>query len=313
MKKKSLNWSINLPNKNMFKMDFELPAQLKARVTSGLEIEPSKQNEMLARAYTPGLEVVDGSVEYADIRIDHRESEDRKLLQDDGHLTVCDQWRDRISFDIYHLLYSVSRIEFLKRNLFSVHSACTKKADDHTLIVGHSGSGKTTTAIDLVQRHGQRMVSGNKTLVEFHQDAAMRVIAGTPTITIRQSDRGRYENVIGENVCYYDRMAFELNREQYTKPFGGDIKKIAVVRLHDGLKDCRRLREAGALHALYPYFLDTVNANTIVCDGNDVFVGNAPLDAPKKLLIDLGRALAKIEVYSVAGPLSFVSDSIANL
>lgn len=295
----------------MFDVSFSLPADLTARLTSDRDLTVDKASRMLARAYTPGLEVKSDTVEKPDIRIDHRESDDKRMERDDSHVKLYDQWGNEIKFDVYHLIASATRVKLLEKGLYPVHSSCVGK-NDHVLIVGHSGSGKTTTALDLVQRHNMTMVSGNKTLVSM-DSGAMKVVAGTPTITIRQSDRDRYASVIGESVSYFDRLAFELQEQQYTAPFGGNIRAIAVIRLHDGLNDFKQYSPGSALHTLHPYLLDTVNANTIVCDGHGIFVGNPPEGTPERLTKELREALGKIPVYSIAGPLSFVADKIAKL
>ena len=297
----------------MLDLSFKLPGDLTARVTSEADLAVEEEQRMLVRAYVPGLEIVAKPQENPDIHIHHQESTDQKLLSEGNRLTVCDAWRNQFSFDIYHLLYSAARVKFLEKGLFSVHSSCVEDEKGHTSIVGHSGSGKTTTALDLVQNHGKKMSSGNKTLIAFDEKATMRVMAGTPTMTIRQSDRERYASVIDRRITYYDRMAFELNPKQCTSSFGGPLRTIVLVRLHDGLSDTKKMSPTSALHALYPYFLDTEEANTVVCGGYGVFTGTPPEGVPQQLALSLKKALEHVEVYSVAGPLSFVSQTISTL
>ena len=296
----------------MLNQFFSLPENLSAQVTSNLDLDFGPENNMLLQAYVPGANSVPDQIDEPDIQIIHQESEERKLVHEGINITIYDQWRGKISFDIYHLLYSASRVKLLEKNMYPVHSSCVESNGGHLLIIGHSGSGKTTTALELVKNDDAKFSSGNKTVVAF-DGASMRMIAGTPTVTIRQSDLAKYDSIIANCIPYYNRLAFHLNLEKYTQLFRGEIRAVVLLRLHDGLNDFTTLNPSSALHTLYPYFLDTVNADTIVCNGNGVFVGTPPIGSQERLVKRLQHSLQYIPVYSVTGPMSFVTNVISKL
>lgn len=300
----------------MINTSFSLPKGITAHLTSkspSVKLGPTEK--MLLQAYVPGLNVLDEILLKPDLSILHRESAQQTMLQTDNQkkITICDLWRDQVSFDIYHLLYGLTRKELLVEEAYSVHSACVEKNGRHILLIGHSGSGKSTTALKLVEDHGQKMVSGNKTVVTFDDHNQIQVIAGTPTMTIRQSDHHKFASVIGESVSYFDRLAFKLKPEQYTTPFGGKVEAIVFVQLNDGVQDFKQLNSHGAVHRSFPFFLDVVNADVLVCQEKALFDGTPPEGIKDLLRKSLSNALQKTPVYSAVGTLPFVANQIAQL
>jgi len=81
--------------------------------------------------------------------------------------------------------------------------------------------------------------------------------------------------------------------------------------LNDGVQDWRELQPTSALHTLYPYFLDTVNADIVI--GKDVFNGSVSQETKKYLAGRLGKAVERVPVYSAAGSLSFIVEKIAGM
>lgn len=296
----------------MLDVSVSLPADLTARLKSEIDGGLDDRSHILLQAYVPGVKVLRAPVAKPDILIEHRESSGKRFERRGDHLTLCDQWRGQIAFDLYHVLYAAERVKLLERGYYPIHAASSGN-NEQVLLVGHSGSGKTRTAIELAERYGQKISSGNKTVVTFDEHHAMRVVAGTPTMTIRQTDYESYSSLAKEGVSYNHRVAFLVRPEQYVAPVRQRIRAIFLLRLHDGLHEKKDLDPRVALHPLYPYFLDTVNANVIVCGGYGVFVGTPPVGVPEKLAADLKEALEKVPVYSVAGPLPFVVDTIAKV
>ena len=162
-------------------------------------------------AYTPGLVFSDDLTLNPDFIVSHVESDKKSVELKDKELTIYDSWNGKISFDLYPLVYSIARKLFLIESSYSIHSSCVDK-NGLILIVGHAGSGKTTTALNLVTKHGAKWASGNKTLLRFN-DSKILAVAGTETTTIKQSDEPAYIDFIGDRLPYFDRLAFNLKDE----------------------------------------------------------------------------------------------------
>ena len=199
--------------------------------------------------------------------------------------------------DIPHYLYGLARLEFLRKGLFPVHAACVGKDAGHALIVGHSGDGKTTVALKLIREHGCRLFSGNKTVVRF-SDGAIVAVAGTTTVT---------------EVTPKGRRLFRLESGQYETRAAVPIRTIAKVKLNDGAESMALLKPLSALHALYPFFLDAVNADVSVAEGEHVLSGNPSDGVRERLAKNLWKALGAIPAYSITGSLPFVIENLQKL
>jgi hypothetical protein len=286
----------------MTELQFSLPKNFTGRFVSDGNIEISQKELLLLEAYVPGIEIVSGSPRF-DARIEHKESDEQRMVVEGNDITLYGSWDGKLSSDVYHLISGVARQHYLKNNLFPVHAACVG-LDDLVLIAGHSGNGKTTVSLELLEKAGMKMYSGNKTVVDLARENP-EAVAGTRTMTARTADLK--QDVQG--VQYGDRTAFKLDDAQYAE--AGDIGSVVLVRLNDGVQDWRELSPTSALHRLYPYFLDSVNADVVV--GSDVFDGSASQQTKEYLAERLDSALQQVPVYSATGSLPFIVENIAGM
>lgn len=274
-----------------------LPNKLNAEISSDSNLNIDKSVALLINAYIPGAKFLKAKPKKIDIKITHTESTARKMHRTGNHVRIYDNWSGKLPLDIYHLLYSVLRVNLIREGFYSVHSSCVGKKS-YCLIVGHSGHGKTSVTLGLVN-NGMKMLSNNKTIVSFGKD--LTVVAGTTSVTVK----GKSAN----GIAYGDRSVFVLDKNKYAYP-NVKISSIFVVMINDKEKEFKKLEPTNALHVLYPYFLDAVNSDTIIC--NDVFVGNV-LNAEEKLVKLLSQTLEKIPAYSISGTSKFIIKNILKI
>ncbi len=292
---------------------FSISNQFSLKISSDKDLSFSESEYLLLKGYIPGVVRLDSEPERIDLTIEHVESEDKKLVQTENHVQIFDTWKGSFSADLYHLLYGIVRVQFLKRNLFPIHGACVGK-DGYVLIVGHSGAGKTSVVLKLLEDNGIKVFSGNKTVVSFDQNNKLMAVAGTPTITIRGSDKNKLDDLkVSDHVEYWERYAFMLSPDRYSTQTSVPIKAIVVVKLNDYMQECKKINPLSALHNLYPFFLDVVNADVVISDTEDVFVGTPPQGIEKYLATHLKAALQDVPVYSLIGSSIFVSSEIIKL
>lgn len=292
--------------------EFTLPLSLSAQITSTGELAFTDDDLLLAQAYVPGLERSGRRVRQADITISHVESSRADLVRRGRRLTVQDRWNGQLPLDAWFLLYAEARRRWLERQVFSVHGACLGMRGG-ILIVGHSGSGKSTVAMEMLRRRGVKLFSGNKTLVTIGKSGALTAIAGTMTMTVGAADRKRYARFVDQGADYWGRYAFSLKESYRAADRPLPIRAIAVVRLNDGIAQQVRLQPVSALHTLYPFFLDAVNADVIAGTGSSVLVGTPPPGTQEALARNLERACGRIPVHVISGSLSFVGKRLASL
>ncbi len=280
------------------------PNDILIQFKSSLDLDLDDRARTLLEAYAPGINLISETSLTPNVIIEHDQSGDKKLVRSENRVLISDVWEKELPLDFYHLLYSIVRVELMKHNLFSVHAACVGK-DGYILIVGHTGVGKTSIVLELLKNRGLLMLSGNKTVVSFKQDG-LEAIAGTSTLTAHQKDIERHLGET-ETISYGGRAALKP-KGSTNKP--GLVKAIVIASLNDGVAENNLIEPISALHRLYPYFLDTVNADTIMCDGKAVYVGAPSPGTQEKLAQQLHESLSEIPTYSISGSINFVCDSI---
>lgn len=178
--------------------------------------------------------------------------------------------------DIPHLLYNILRGLWINKAIFPVHSI----AFDNNLIIGHSGTGKTTLAQALI-KHGFNLSSFDKTLVKFKNNQILGV-SGTHYLSVRLKaqkriilspvDIGKFSN--------YENIFFLV----------GSMGKLKIEKINS----------PSSLHQLYPYFLDIQKSITVLEEGNNFYEPKISNVIKKKLCVEISQ-LKDTNVFSLIG------------
>lgn len=288
---------------------FELGGDVTIGLTSTGRLELDKDRELLLGAYLPGVVVRDELMDETDARIEHIESTEPGLQQNGDEIVLHDAWNDEYPTDLPYLLAGVARALWIRRGIYPVHAACVG-TDTMSLLPGNSGAGKSTVSLRLAHEHGQKIYSGNTTLVRFDGEDGMEAVGGTLTMTLRTDDfrQGEYDTV--RSLQYGDRTAFLLADEQYADTAPQRIGKVALLRLTDRDESWERLSTASALHQLYPQYMDALREDTIVADGAGVYVGATPAEDRRQLAQNLRGALKTVPVWQGRGDAEYLTDKL---
>lgn len=283
---------------------------------------------LLLGAYLPGVELADLSEKNAKrekglVTIALRQSSKPRLsLSKNGKsYTFFTPSTGDALMDLIFLTYGIVRQKWLKLGLYCVHAACLENQQKQlSLIVGHSGVGKTAITLSALAR-GYKVFSGNRTLVEITSGSSkgdpviITAVAGTSTITTRAEDLARHlpEALENEEFGYEGRSAFSLSKRFYADPAPQAVTLISLPRLNDGAEKSRQLSALSALHKLYPFFLDAVNADIVLAGGRLVFAGSPPSSVNKRLARALSQALTNLPVWELEGSLPFINHTLEDL
>lgn len=300
----------------------KLPGALALRIYVPEPYFTDETARMLAAAYLPGAEFLacgavlgEGElVGFTKLTLRFVEAPEAKLTVENGSYTLSGTLAGEATLmDLLFLCYGVARLHWLKVGLYPVHGACLAPAnqDGLRLIVGHSGVGKTALTLSRVAR-GEKVFSGNKTLVKI-EDGLVTAVAGTLPITTRAEDAARHLDAASIKAGYQGRSAFYLADDCYADSAPQAVKLIVLPRLNDGVEKSKKLSELSALHKLYPYFIDAVNADIILAGGKVVLCGSPPDGAQAQLARTLAAALAGLSVHEIEGSLAFVNQTLETL
>ena len=264
----------------------------------------------LINAYLPGVNLSPETQIKPNVTIVFHESENKSLNTTADIIAINDLWDGKISLDLWHLMYSLVRQNLLSHNLFSVHAACAGK-NKMVLLVGHSGMGKTTLMLRLVSDYDWSIFSGNKTVIDFSKGIC--AVAGTKTISIKESDIVKYPNLKQTSVIYSNRTALQLDNEYFDNRLEVPISAICIVKVDDGHNESIELSYPSNMHSLYPFFMDTVYADTIMCDGEEVYSGDPPPETRNLLSRKLKNSLPSIKVFNMLGSVKYLANQIKTL
>lgn len=294
--------------KNDRSIYLSVPDVLNIEIKGEFECQPG-EIETLAQAYLPGV-IIGRKMLHPDVVISFKQSLEKRIAADGKNYIIFDDWKGKLSLDVWHFAYSILRICLLEHQLYPVHAACVGKKK-HVLLVGHSGSGKSNVLLKLINDYDWTAFSGNKTVISLENNT-VRAVMGTLSMSLWERDLSKFPNIESKKINYQSRAAFELDDRHYSPEKIEYISTIYLVKLNDGVSEIEELFYPSSSHVLYPYFMDFVNADTILCDGNDIFLGTPPNGCQQMLVRKLKTALTKVRVIKISGSLEFITKNIAS-
>jgi uncharacterized protein (TIGR00661 family) len=294
------------------RFNFMLPAGVTVQFISDSVALISDKDFTVLSTYNPGIKRYEGEIADPVIKITHTESDTFSFAQRKTQVDIHDSWKGTLPDDFAHLLYACARLAWLERGVFPVHAACI--GDDtlgYTLIVGHSGSGKTTVSLQGVFHNHLLLYSGDKTLIKIEPNGEVRAIAGTKMVSIRNSDRPLWEGSIESPVSYADRILFSLHDQQYASTSAVTIKSVVMLKLSDFDCSFSEINFPMSLHLLYPYFMDKAREDITIANGKGVFDGSPSQDTKERLTKSLSLAIQSISISQMRADRTRVALEIA--
>lgn len=175
---------------------------------------------------------------------------------DNYFISIKGLWNHSSKQDIPHLAYSLLRQYCIDHEIYPVHSIGIY----HTLLIGHSGQGKTTLALEAIKEN-LPVFSTDRTLLHFDNGELISRL-GTSLLSVRTKhvnciDYHKTPALIGysgeRELCYY---------KQINQP--NIIHSIVLFQLTEQPLFIERISSTSALHQLYPYFLDVIKQDVLL-------------------------------------------------
>lgn len=296
-----------------FSKSWGLGGGITVKFQSDIHFDYTQNDEVQLSAHLPGLHEGDSQGRQSTLILNHHYVPGSvQLHQECDRVDIVAPWEKKIPPDFIHLLYGVARVAWLEKGIFPVHAACVgNNQEGYVLLMGTPGSGKTSLTLNSAFKQGDKIFSGDKTLLRFNDKCQLEAIAGTHTITVRPEDVNRWAEIpkVHESLCG-DRLAFQLPSDYYSTNSVVPIKQIIMVSLNDGVEVVQQLSPMSALHTLYPFFMDKQREDILVEGGQGFFDGNVSSGIRARLAKNLKLALEEIPVYKAVASLEKITSLI---
>jgi hypothetical protein len=297
----------------MFEKAFMLAGAVTAIVTSHSNSTFDESDSLALQAHLPGIVELQQIPEKADVKITHEENEAFSLTEDGSEVILKERWNSKISPDLPHLLYVMVHHEWLNKGLFAIHSACVgDDKEGYVLLVGDAGCGKTSTALECARKHGLKIYSGDKTVIEIDDNSVLWGIGGTQVLTSRNPEKGRWSEMVDKSI-ETGRHTFRLKEEYYANGKRVPIKAVVLLNLNDGRDSIQEFSRLSAVHNLYPYFMDTAKEDVILNDGKYVYDGSVSRKVKQKNEPRLASGIKKIRTFKIIGSMDYVTDQVLKI
>lgn len=181
--------------------------------------------------------------------------------------------------DLTHKLYHETRNYYINQNLYTAHGICLVAPNNQTmLIVGPSGVGKTTLAIELCTSCGCKLFSGDKTILR-EQNNRLVAVRGTKTLTLLEADFNTWDCNFEPISVARDagRVSFQMKQDFYTSSSTLNIDQIVLLTPHD--QPFEQISNVqSALHRLFPLMFDMARKDfvTVTPTGVNISYGASP-------------------------------------
>lgn len=248
------------------------------------------------KQHLPGIEK--SIIEKADISITFKDSLDPQLRFDLQSLKIYDFYNSSWLLDLPHLIYSYLKYVFFHKNIYFVHSCMIQ----NTLLIGHSGSGKTSLCIQALEQK-LSINSCDRTCVTFEHKAdelnnelvTLHVISGTDVLSVRQEEKQPNLPMTNSSA---DRNIYGI-----TMSDSHTIEKIKLFHISPNKKE-KSIEGLSKVHQLYSFFIDNIKSDCFVQNGKFIF---SPVysEKHKKILFE--------NLKNIRIPVSFVSGTIENI
>lgn len=300
------------PADTYYFFSFELAAGIKIDLEMAIDLTP--EHITAFESHLPGLKEIPQGAHESSLKIKYAEGHQANLeLNTHGSVTLTSTEKGNLSPDFLHIFYAVARKAWLKQNLCPVHAACVGfEGQDHVLIVGHAGVGKTSTTLACATKKDMQVFSGDKTIVNLNaQDNQMLAIAGTQVMTLRRHDIERWANLGLQGSG--DRYIGKLPERFQSKASQVKVKAVILINLNDGADRTKELIPLSAGHMLYPYFIDTERADVLIDGSVAIFDGTIPFENREIIAKNLAMALKSTPAYHITGSINYITDAISQI
>lgn len=159
-------------------------------IVSQIDLYPCMKN-LAIDSYVPDMKVERCQDEGSLQQLHYTDSTDQTLDLSESGAVVRYPWSlMRMGESLLYTAYPLMEVQRQRQGDLTAHSACVVLDQDAILLMGKEGSGKTTVAIDLCQRHSAKVIA-NDLCVIGEREGSILVRGGTKFFFLRRESIAR--------------------------------------------------------------------------------------------------------------------------
>jgi len=284
-------------------------------INSNIDLSNFFNTSLKLYAFIPNLNIT-GENEKIVANIKHYQSNNKKILYDKQNNTylIKDNWLPEIPVYVIYLIFKIFNDGYMSRkNPFIVfHASAINKGNKDIAIVSHTGGGKTSIMLQLLDKYHFKMLSNNKTVFSCGKNKC-KIVGGTRAISIRDSllSKLKIKNIGKEK--FIQRHILYLDEKYMGKFSDRESRKniIIIPQLNDGYKKTIVVDKKEVLYYLFPMALELVNREVIFFNGNYVCPNNKISTTKKQQILNMLKILLSDSIiFQIHGTLKFICREI---
>ncbi|MFH1193335.1 MAG: hypothetical protein V1656_03435 [Candidatus Jorgensenbacteria bacterium] len=288
-------------------------------IESDINIVNFFQSDLKTQAFIPDVRVINSSAKPI-VKIEHRQSIKQSInyIKKSKTYLIYDDWSKTIPIYIVLFIYKLFHDNYInKKTPFLVfHASAVTKGNKNIGIIAHTGAGKTTIMLELISKHGYKMISNNKT-VYCCRNNYCSVLSGTKGISIRTSLLEEIPKSIEilKQEEFIQRKIVSIHKRFLAYKFM-DGKQNIIVIPQLNRKFCRviEMDKKEATYYLFPMAMELMHREVLFFGAKQICpmtsIGD---DIRKNILLSLKKLIKSSEIYQISGNLNFICRTIKKL
>lgn len=133
----------------------------------------------------PGLKIYDNIPEEFPYSVKYFDVQDRNILCSDKEIKIYYPSNNLTAASIVFMGYILMERQRNEQSMVTIHSACVEKNNSAILLLGRTGSGKTTLSLNLCDNYNYSLIGNDRNIIGFNSNGELTAFDGTRFLFLR--------------------------------------------------------------------------------------------------------------------------------
>ena len=133
----------------------------------------------------PGLKIFENVPNNFPYSVKYFDVPDRSILCSENEIKIYYPSEDLTAASIVFMGYILMERQRNEKSMVTIHSACVEKDNSAILLLGRTGSGKTTLSLNLCDKYNYSLIGNDRNVIGFNSDEELVAFDGTKFVFLR--------------------------------------------------------------------------------------------------------------------------------